>query len=184
MIRLYILLFLAPVLCAQTATLTGRVSDESGAIVQNAAVTLADAKGVQAAVSRADGGYSFARIAPGDYTITASAPQLALPKPLKLTLHAGANQFDLQLKVTVATQQLTVQENSGPALSTDAASNANATIIRGEDLQALSDDPEDLAADLQALAGPSAGPNGGAIFVDGFSGGQLPPKESIREIRV
>ncbi len=33
-------------------------------------------------------------------------------------------------------------------------------------------------------AGPSAGPNGGSIFVDGFSGGQLPPKESIREIRI
>jgi hypothetical protein len=48
----------------------------------------------------------------------------------------------------------------------------------------LSDDPEDLQADLQALTGLSAGPGGGSIFVDGFSGGDLPPKESIREIRV
>ena len=46
------------------------------------------------------------------------------------------------------------------------------------------DSPDDLAADLSALAGPSAGPTGGSIFVDGFSGGQLPPKESIREIRI
>jgi hypothetical protein len=37
---------------------------------------------------------------------------------------------------------------------------------------------------LQALAGPSAGPNGGEIYIDGFTGGQLPPKSSIREIRV
>ena len=37
---------------------------------------------------------------------------------------------------------------------------------------------------LQALAGPGAGPNGGQIYIDGFSGGQLPPKESIREIRI
>ena len=43
---------------------------------------------------------------------------------------------------------------------------------------------EFLQADLQALAGPSAGPGGGAIFIDGFSGGQLPSKESIREIRI
>ena len=57
-------------------------------------------------------------------------------------------------------------------------------VLRGADLEALSDDPDDLAADLAALAGPSAGPNGGSIFVDGFSGGQLPPKESIREIRI
>ena len=52
------------------------------------------------------------------------------------------------------------------------------------DLEALSDSSEDLLADLQALAGPSAGPNGGSIYVDGFSGGELPPKESIREIRI
>ena len=35
-----------------------------------------------------------------------------------------------------------------------------------------------------ALAGPSAGPNGASIFIDGFSGGELPPKETIREIRI
>ncbi len=79
---------------------------------------------------------------------------------------------------------MTVQENATPALSTDSSSNASAVVLRGADLDALSDDPDDLAADLQALAGPSAGPNGGSIFIDGFSGGQLPPKESIREIRI
>ena len=55
-------------------------------------------------------------------------------------------------------------------------------LLRGGDLQALSDDPDDLADDLQTLAGPSAGPGGGSIYVDGFSNGTLPPKESIREI--
>ena len=84
----------------------------------------------------------------------------------------------------VANQQVTVQENAGPSVSTDAASNASALVLRGDELQALSDDPNDLAADLQALAGPAAGPNGGSIFIDGFSGGELPPKESIREVRV
>ena len=48
----------------------------------------------------------------------------------------------------------------------------------------LSDDPDDLENDLMALAGPAAGPNGGQIFVDGFSNGQLPPKDSIREVRI
>jgi len=56
--------------------------------------------------------------------------------------------------------------------------------LQGSDLEALSDDPTDLEADLQALAGPSAGPSGGAMFVNGFSGGNLPAKESIREIRI
>ncbi len=48
----------------------------------------------------------------------------------------------------------------------------------------LSDDPEDLQADLEAMAGPSAGPGGGSIFIDGFSSGEIPPKESIREVRI
>jgi hypothetical protein len=57
-------------------------------------------------------------------------------------------------------------------------------VLRGDDLQALADDPDDLAADLQALAGSSTGPNSGQLFVDGFTSGQLPPKESVREIRI
>ncbi len=51
-------------------------------------------------------------------------------------------------------------------------------------MEALSDDPDELQSELQALAGPSAGPNGGQIYIDGFTGGQLPPKASIREIRI
>src|SRR5581483_11466868 len=43
---------------------------------------------------------------------------------------------------------------------------------------------DELSSELQALAGPSAGPNGGQIYIDGFTGGQLPPKASIREIRI
>jgi hypothetical protein len=54
----------------------------------------------------------------------------------------------------------------------------------GPNLQALSNNRDDLAEDLEALAGPSVGPGGGEIFVDGFSGGKLPSKASIREIRV
>src|SRR5205823_6423196 len=96
----------------------------------------------------------------------------------------GVQTVNLQLKVVMASQHIAVEEHAGPAVATDAASNASALVIQGENLQALSDSPEDLQADLSALAGPSAGPNGGAIFVDGFSGGQLPPKESIREIRI
>ena len=57
-------------------------------------------------------------------------------------------------------------------------------VLSGQDLDMLSDDPDDLQNDLMALAGPAAGPNGGQIFVDGFSNGQLPPKDSIREVRI
>jgi hypothetical protein len=57
-------------------------------------------------------------------------------------------------------------------------------VIKGKDLDALSDDPDDLQNELTAMAGPSAGPSGAQIYIDGFTGGQLPPKSSILEIRI
>ena len=78
-------------------------------------------------------------------------------------------------------EKVTVAET---AVSTEATNNANQTVIAGKDLDALPDDPDELAAALQALAGPSVGPNGGQIFIDGFTGGSLPSKDSIREIRI
>ncbi len=31
---------------------------------------------------------------------------------------------------------------------------------------------------------PGSGPNGGQVYIDGFTGGNLPPKSSIREVRI
>jgi hypothetical protein len=120
---------------------------------------------------------------PGKYTVQGNAPQLK-EQPVAITLKRGPQTLRLELKVAATRQQTTVQENSGPALSTESANNASALVLRGKDLSTLADDPEDLAADLQALAGPAAGPGGNSVYIDGFSGGQLPPKDSIREIRI
>src|SRR5688572_22945167 len=140
------------------ATLRGSVNDEAGAVIVGATVTLTDASGgaPKTATSGADGGFVFTGLTPGKYMI-----------------HAGAGGFSASEPV----------EADAP-ISTDAASNANQQVISGKDLEALPDDPEELAAALQALAGPSMGPGGGQIFIDGFSGANLPPKESIREIRI
>src|SRR5204863_7379919 len=99
-------------------------------------------------------------------------------------IRSASQTVNLLLQVFLESQQVSVEENAKPAVSTDAAANASALVIRGSDLDALSDNPDDLTADLAALAGPAAGPNGGEILIDGFSGGQLPPKSSIREIRI
>ena len=169
---------------AQTASLQGLITDESGAVVPGATVLLTGkSKNTRAAQTGIDGMYSIANAPAGDYTVDASAPSLSLGRPIKLTLRA-AQTLNLQLKVAATAQQLKVQDNATAALSTDASGNASALVLRGKDLDALGDDPDDLAADLAALAGPAAGPNGGAIFIDGFSGGQLPSKDSIREIRI
>ncbi len=172
-------------LCAQTATLRGQVLDESGAVVPAATVTLNGPAGVaKVTTSGSDGSYSFNGLPSGSYTVRVSAPDLTQAQPAKIVLRSGAQSLNVKMKVASVTQQVTVQDTGGPSVSTDPSNNSTATVLRGDDLQALSDDPDDLQSDLQALAGPSAGPEGGEIFIDGFSGGQLPSKDSIREVRI
>lgn len=169
---------------AQTVSLIGQVADQSGAIVTDAIVTLQGPAGFAAiAVAGKNGAFVFANLQPGTYTIDASAPNLRLKQPVEIKLAAGRQTLNLTLYVTVVSQQVTVEDNAA-ILSTDTSSNTNAVAIRGNDLDALSDNPDELQADLQALAGPGAGPNGGSIYIDGFSGGELPPKNAIREIRI
>src|ERR1700740_1149377 len=87
------------------------------------------------------------------------------------------------MTIEVETQKVQVSENA-PTVDVNPNNNAGAITISGKELEALPDDPDELLLDLQALAGPSAGPNGGQMYIDGFTAGQLPPKASIREIRI
>ena len=168
----------------QTASLRGQVVDESGAIVPKATVTISGPSGVvKTTAAASDGSYSLTGLAPGDYTVQATAPKLE-QAPIKVHLKTGVQAIRLELKVAATTQRMTVQESAAPTLSTESSNNASAVVLKGEDLKALADDPEDLMTDLQALAGPSAGPSGGSVFIDGFSTGQLPSKDAIREIRI
>jgi hypothetical protein len=166
------------------ASLRGQISDEFGASIVGATVTLTDASGAQkTATTNADGGYSFTGLAPGKYKVHATAAGFATSEDAEVDVTAGRRD-PLNISLKIAAIESQVKVNADAAISTDAASNANQTVITGRDLDALPDDPDELAAALQALAGPQIGPNGGQIFIDGFSGGNMPPKESIREIRI
>jgi hypothetical protein len=165
-------------------TLRGVVSDELGATIVGATVSVTDAAGVQkTTVTNGEGAYTMSGLAPGNYVVKAAAPGFAISDELPVDVTAGQRKsLNFILKVTIEEQKVTIAAET--PLSTESTNNANQTLITGKDLDALPDDPDELAAALQALAGPSVGPNGGQIFVDGFSGGRLPPKESIREIRI
>src|ERR1035437_10233591 len=185
LLSLAVALLFSQVLFAQTAMLRGQITDATGAVIPRAKVTLhGDSRALKSTVADNNGSYAFAGVTPGDYTVQASAPELSLAQPARITLLPGAQTLNLTLQVASLSESLTVQDTSGQALTTDSSSSAGAVVLRGADLEALSDDPDDLAADLAALAGPSAGPTGGSIFGDAFSGGHPPPKESIREIRI
>lgn len=170
-------------LMAQTTTVRGVVTDDSGAVVPGAKVTLTGTTGrAQDATASADGSYSFPSVTPGTHTLQASAPDLAA-QPATIAVESGAQTFNIQLKVAVVAQQVTVEEH-GSTVTPEPSNNASATVLGGDDLQSLSDNPDDLLADLIAIAGPGAGPGGASLLIDGFSGGVTPSKEQIREVRI
>src|SRR5262249_44847879 len=149
-----------------TGILRGTVTDESGALVPAARLVLTGPGGVRRNVqSQADGTFSVVGLAPGNYTVSLALPGFSpFQAPVEIT--AGkTQQLNIALHVQAEKQEVTVKGEPGPQVSVEPDNNAGALVLRGADLDALSDDPDDLAADLQALAGPSAGPNGGQIFI-------------------
>src|SRR6266404_237194 len=168
-----------------TGTLRGQVTDPSGAVVPSATVAVLVSGGQpHSATTNRSGNYEIGNLAPGKYTVTANAQGFAVFVQNDVDVPAGqVAQFDIALDINVEKEKVNVQEE-GPQLDVNPSNNASAIVLNGKDLESLPDDPDELQSDLEALAGPSAGPNGGQLYIDGFTGGQLPPKSSIREIRI
>ena len=185
LIAILIMLIASAVAQAPTATLRGQVTDPSGAVVTNATVSIV-VNGVptHSAATNHSGIYEIGNLAPGKYTITANAQGFATFAQTDVEVAAGQTaQLNIALEISVQKEKVNVEEETSQ-VDVNPASNASALVLSGKDLEALPDDPDELQQDLEALAGPSAGPNGGQIYIDGFTAGQLPPKESIREIRI
>ncbi|HEY6271932.1 MAG TPA: carboxypeptidase regulatory-like domain-containing protein [Terriglobales bacterium] len=164
--------------------LHGQVTDPSGAVIPNANISFKSASGLTvAAKSDGSGAYDIKGLAPGKYAITVSAKGFTTFASQMEVVGGQDKKLDFPLEIATKEEEVVV-EGEGAKVSTNPDNNASALIITGKDLDALSDDPDELQSELLALAGPSAGPNGGQIYIDGFTGGQLPPKSSIREIRI
>jgi Carboxypeptidase regulatory-like domain len=168
-----------------TGTLRGRVTDPSGAVIPQVTVMANTAEGRSATVvTNNQGVYEFKGLPEGSYTVTALAKGFATDQEDNVNVAAGqAQELDIALQIQVEQEKVEVHEET-PTLDVSPENSASTLVIKGKDLDALSDDPDELQSELEALAGPSAGPNGGQIYVDGFTAGQLPPKSAIREIRI
>lgn len=166
-------------------TMRAQVTDPSAAAIVGASVIVTgpDAKS-RAATTDRDGVFELKNLPPGNYTVEVIAKGFALYKNDSVQVAAGqVQQLNISLTIEVEQQQVTVTDETG-AVDVSPTNNAGAIVINGAALDALPDDPDELQTDLTALAGPSAGPNGGQFYIDGFTAGQLPPKSSIREIRI
>jgi hypothetical protein len=173
-------------LLAQTGSgsLRGQVADPSGAAVAGASVIVTPATGSPVVVrSDGQGMYEFKALSPGKYTLTVAAPGFTLYENDNVVIADQPLRLNVPLTIEVEQQKIQVSDTT-PTIDVNPSNNAGSIVISGQELDALPDDPDELQADLEALAGPSAGPNGGQMYIDGFTAGQLPPKSSIREIRI
>ncbi len=183
---LAITMTMASVGLAQNATVRGQVVDEIGAVIPNAEVILTGPDGKSRKVkSGVTGDFSIPNVLAGSYTLTSTyqgftpytANQLKVPmdKPLTVTMLVGAMNIVSEVS------------SSSTSVSTEPDQNMSATVLTEDFIKNLPDNEDDLRDFLNSLVGPTAaGGNGNSadIMVDGFSGGRLPPKEAILQIRI
>lgn len=165
-------------------SIRGEVKDEFGGVIVGATVKAIAEDGTEkTATTDASGVYVINNLKPGTYTLVVEAKSFSPGSQTGIEVVAGKRQ-EVSLAMTVEIAKEEVNVNPDAQLSTSPDDNKSALVLKPEDLEGLPEDPDELAAALLALAGPSAGPNGGQINIDGFAGGRMPPREAIREIRI
>jgi hypothetical protein len=165
-------------------TIKGTVTDPSAAVEPNAAIHLSGGDQTRDTKTDNNGQYTLT-IPPGQYTLRITAPGFVDAVQQNVAVTNGQSvPLDIALQIATTAAQVDVSAGGAGSVSVDPSQNAGAIVLSEADLDSLPDDPDDLEAQLEAMAGPAAGPNGPQIFIDGFSGGQMPPKSSIREIRI
>jgi Carboxypeptidase regulatory-like domain len=150
----------------KTGDLQGQILDPTGALVPGATVGLTLGDNVLTAESGADGIYHLQAVPAGSYSLTVNAEGFApFSKPNVVIVAGQVKQLNLSLTIAVQQQDVKVtDQNNGVSLNPD--ENSNAIVIKGSDLDSLSDDPDQLQNELQALAGPAAGPSDGQIYIE------------------
>ena len=167
------------------ASVRGTVLDPDAAAIPGATITLTPAGKTTPVTTKSgvDGSFSLESVPAGTYTVTVTMAGFGSFVRPNVRVGGLAVKIDVKLSIEEQSTTITVSTNENQ-VSVDPDSNGSAVVLKGSDLEALSDDPDELSNELSALAGPAAGPNGGQIYVDGFTGGQLPPKSAIREVRI
>jgi hypothetical protein len=163
-----------------------RAIDSHGAVIPGALVIITDSKGgEERAVTGDEGMCRFDRLAPGTYSLEVTARGFARVRRSDISIRPGRREtVELKLDVTIEGQTASITATTN-GLSTDPGGSAAALVLKGRDLDALPEDPDELTAALQALAGPAAGPSGGQIFIDGFLATRgAPAKSAIREVQI
>jgi carboxypeptidase family protein len=159
------------------------VVDQSGAVVPDATVTLVGldettkSLTINPAKTSDKGIATLENVVPGRYAIDATFPGFE-PGVLKdARLRGGDNKHVIVLPIKKVETEVTVGRDA-QAVAADPRARFGTALTR-EQIEALSDDPAEMAQQLADMAGPNA-----VIRVDSFEGAQLPPKSQIKSIHI
>ena len=161
---------------AHYGTLSGTVTDQIGAAVPGAHVTIksADFSSTRALVTSGTGAFTAPMLNPGIYTVEVKAPGFVLKRPARVTLAIGSSvQVTIRLgiagtseHVTVSGHGPTVEGNTlPPAINKETPQVSNT--IAGLTVTYLPNRDRDFTQFGQLAAGVQPAPNSTGLVVDG-----------------
>ncbi len=188
--RALLLLFIASLVPAaasaqsdRTATLLVTVVDETRGVLPGATVTIAGvepsnkSQAIAPATTTDQGQVTFQGLVPGRYSITGAFAGFQTRTLPEVRLRAGQNRQVLVLPLERVESSVTVERDRQQAAADREVTFG--TVLTREQIDALSDDPDELRRQLMDMAGPDA-----KILVDSFEGRELPPKAMIKSVRI
>jgi hypothetical protein len=182
---LALLLTWPPAICLAQSSRDARalvtVVDVTGAILPGATVTVApdEAGATGVTVTANDMGLAtIPGLKPGRYKIKAEFTGFDTGELADVRLRAGDNKQQLELELTGFTDNVEVGRDSQSAAA-DPNGGSLSTTLTAEEIEALSEDTNELMRQLIEMAGGAA-----RVRIDGFNGGTLPSRDVIRSIRI
>ena len=160
-----------------TASLTGTVSDGTGAVIPNAHIILTDenSQDRRALDTNSSGFFNFASIKPGTYTVDVTAPGFQKLAQRGISINPGdTRNLPLTLNVGSSTEQVTVQAAASEIAPED--SGERSALLTANDIQRLTIQSRNISELLKILPGVTTTANGvgngpGFNFNDASSSG-------------
>lgn len=172
---------------SRTLDLQGEVKDQQGAVIVGAKVNLMrDGDSMREAISDEQGRFRFRDLPGGAYTLKVIGGGGFAAHEQTLTLHQGVMPARVVVTLYPTISETVTVDNATAGAALDTGFAAGTQVLTKRDIEGLPDDPTQLNEQLQQLATSSGSVPGQAeVTVDGFlTGGRLPPKSSIREVRI
>lgn len=166
-------------------SIKGQITDQLDGLIVGVEVVLINVRG-ERKIEMTDrkGEYSFKNLADGKYVLQIRKEGFDNYENKDVEILNGNNlQISIVLNIETKVEDVEIPLTSDKP-TTDPDENKDGVVLRGDDLEALPDDPEALETVLKLLAGSSGGPEGGQIYIDGMASRNVPPKSSISEIRI